>query len=60
MQQRVMKLAMYNDSPEERLTNQMSDHLIHAIEGVLEVPRHLCHDRNCRRLGNLFLVGLIL
>lgn len=41
MQERVLKLALYNEAPEEKLTNQMSDHIIHAIEEVLAVPRYL-------------------
>ena len=41
MQQRVLKVALYNEAPEEKLTNQMSDHIIHAIEEVLDVPRYL-------------------
>jgi hypothetical protein len=40
MQQRVMKLGIYDESPEEKLTNQMSDHIIYAIEEILQVPRH--------------------
>ena len=40
MQQRVMKLGIYDESPEEKLTNQMSDHIIYAIEETLQVPRH--------------------
>ena len=30
MQQRVIKLGLYNESPEEKLTNQMSDHILTA------------------------------
>jgi hypothetical protein len=41
MQQRVLKVALCNEAPEEKLTNQMSDHIIHAIEEVLDVPRYL-------------------
>lgn len=41
MQQRVIKLGLYNESPEEKLTNQMSDHILTAIEGILSVPRRL-------------------
>lgn len=61
MQQRVMKLAMYNDSPEERLTNQMSDHLIHALEEVLDVPRHLIKvfTRDGVYLNDLCMLKLI-
>ena len=40
MQQRVMKLGINDESPEEKLTNQMSDHIIYAIEETLQVPRH--------------------
>ena len=38
MQQRVIKLGLYNEAPEEKLTNQMSDHILHAISEVLEAP----------------------
>ena len=41
MQQRVFKVGLYKESPEEKLTNQMSDHIIHAIETTLNVPRDL-------------------
>lgn len=41
MQQRVMKVGLYDESPEEKLTNQMSDHIIYAIEEVLDVPRNM-------------------
>lgn len=36
-----MKLGIYDESPEEKLTNQMLDHIIYAIEETLEVPRSL-------------------
>ena len=39
MQQRVIKVGLYNEAPEEKLTNQMSDHILTAIEGTLQVPR---------------------
>lgn len=38
MQQRVIKLGLYNEAPEEKLTNQMSDHILHAITEVLDAP----------------------
>ena len=38
MQQRVIKLGLYNEAPEEKLTNQMSDHILHEISEVLEAP----------------------
>ena len=41
MQQRVFKLGLYKESPEEKLTNQMSDHILHAIESTLGVSRDL-------------------
>jgi hypothetical protein len=41
MQQRVFKVGLYKESPEETMTSQMSDHIIHAIETTLNVPRHL-------------------
>ena len=40
MQQRVFKVGLYKESPDEKLTNQMNDHIIHAIETTLNVPRH--------------------
>ena len=39
MQQRVIKVGLYNEAPEEKLTNQMSDHILTAIEETLLVPR---------------------
>jgi hypothetical protein len=39
MQQRVFKVALYKESPEEKLTNQMSDHIITAIEECLQTPK---------------------
>ena len=41
MQQRVFKVGLYKESPDEKLTNQMNDHIIHAIETTLNVPRDL-------------------
>ena len=41
MQQRVFKLGLYKESPEEKLTNQMSDHILHAIESTLGISRDL-------------------
>ena len=38
MQQRVIKLGLYTEAPEEKLTNQMSDHILHAIIEVLDAP----------------------
>ena len=39
MQQRVFKLGMYDEAPEEKLTNTMSDHILHAITEVLDATR---------------------
>ena len=40
-QKRVVKLNMYDESPEERLTNGMSSYVISVIEDQLHHPRHL-------------------
>lgn len=39
MQQRVIKVALYNEAPEEKETNQMSDHIIFAVEEILQIPK---------------------
>lgn len=41
MQQRIIKVALYNEPPEEKFTNTMSDHILTAIEGTLGTHRSL-------------------
>lgn len=61
MQQRVIKVTLYNESPEEKLTNQMSDHILTAIEGTLGTPRKLIKvfTRDGVALNEMCMVKLV-
>ena len=61
MQQRVLKVGLYREAPEEKLTNTMSDHILTAIEGTLGTERSLIKvfTRDGVYLNELYILKLI-
>ena len=61
MQQRVLKVGLYKEVLEEKLTNTMSDHIITAIEGMLGTERSLIKvfTRDGVYLNELYILKLI-